>query len=223
MRVAFIKLTFTWLQTGLSDLVSAHALTGTADFHLAPVWNKIYSLSQQFSHLLVELTARLLIFLLLYPGYPIIRHVCFYKRPTCPSIRFFLALPERGYKKKMAAPIDRYKQVLLTRVLALLAVVPCFNPSVDVMDNHMHRPDLYHPALLTSTDNSQPVNSVFVYLNGMVCNRRCKCAMALAIVKDRSDHKRSLLLSSGIEPNPGPRRPKFPCLICKKACKGGQP
>ena len=29
----------------------------------------------------------------------------------------------------------------------------------------------------------------------------------------------TLLLISGIEPNPGPRRPKFPCSICSKACK----
>ena len=28
-----------------------------------------------------------------------------------------------------------------------------------------------------------------------------------------------LLLISGIEPNPGPRRPKFPCGICSRACK----
>ena len=174
----------------------------------------IYSLSQHFSHLLVEFTARLLIFLLLYPGYPIIRYVCFYKRPTCLAIRLFLVLPERGYKKMMAAPIDSCKQVLLTRILALCAVVPCFNPSVDFMDSHMYRPNLYHPALPISTDYSQPVNSVFVYLNGLVSNRRCKCAMALAIVKDRSDHKRSLLLSSGIEPNPCPHRQKFPCGIC---------
>ena len=83
----------------------------------------------------------------------------------------------------MAAPIDICKQVLLTRVLALLAVVPCFNPIVDFMDSHMHRPNFYHPALSTSTDYSQPVNSVFVYLNGLVCNHRCKSAMALAIVK----------------------------------------
>ena len=120
----------------------------------------------------------------------------------------------------MATPIDKCKQVsysltiLLTRVLALLAVVPCLNPSVDFKDSHMHRPNLYHPALPTSTDYSQPVNSVFVYLIGLICNRRCKCAMALAIVKDRSDHKRSLLLPSDIEPNPGPQHPKFPCGIC---------
>jgi hypothetical protein len=28
-----------------------------------------------------------------------------------------------------------------------------------------------------------------------------------------------LLLLSGIEPNPGPRPPKYPCGICKKAVK----
>ena len=29
----------------------------------------------------------------------------------------------------------------------------------------------------------------------------------------------SLLLKGGIESNPGPRRPKFPCVMCSKACK----
>jgi hypothetical protein len=43
----------------------------------------------------------------------------------------------------------------------------------------------------------------------------------LSFNKDRSAHKLYLLLLSGIEPNPGPRRPKFPCGICGKACKTG--
>lgn len=38
---------------------------------------------------------------------------------------------------------------------------------------------------------------------------------------DIASHKILLLLMSGIEPNPGPRRPKYPCGICKKACKLG--
>ena len=43
----------------------------------------------------------------------------------------------------------------------------------------------------------------------------------LSFNKDRSAHKLYLLLLSGIEPNPGPRRPKFPCGICGRACKTG--
>ena len=39
--------------------------------------------------------------------------------------------------------------------------------------------------------------------------------------KDRSAHKLYLLLLGGIEPNPGPRRPRFPCGICGRACKTG--
>ncbi|KAL8610898.1 hypothetical protein ACOMHN_056753 [Nucella lapillus] len=31
-----------------------------------------------------------------------------------------------------------------------------------------------------------------------------------------------LLLISGLEPNPGPRRPRFPCTVCSKACKANQ-
>jgi hypothetical protein len=38
-------------------------------------------------------------------------------------------------------------------------------------------------------------------------------------IKDRSKQQLILLLLSGIEPNPGPRRPRFPCTIRQKACK----
>ena len=38
-------------------------------------------------------------------------------------------------------------------------------------------------------------------------------------VHERSTHRLILLLLSGIETNPGPRRPRFPCTICQKACK----
>ena len=123
----------------------------------------------------------------------------------------------------MAAPFDRCKQVLLTRVLVLLAVVPCLNISAEgniLLTEHPHTSPLSPPALI---DLQQPVNSIFVYMNEMVPTHRCCCALDLTVAKDRSDCKRSLLLSSGVEPNPGPRRPKYPCGICKKACKGGQP
>ena len=39
------------------------------------------------------------------------------------------------------------------------------------------------------------------------------------ITKDRSTQQLILLLLSGIEPNPGPRQPRFPCTISQKACK----
>jgi hypothetical protein len=40
----------------------------------------------------------------------------------------------------------------------------------------------------------------------------------LFTVKDTNSHHLVLLLLSGIEPTPGPRRPRFPCGICDKAC-----
>ncbi|CAG2188875.1 unnamed protein product [Mytilus edulis] len=40
-----------------------------------------------------------------------------------------------------------------------------------------------------------------------------------SIARDRSSDRLLLLLLSGIETNPGPRRPRFPCTICQKACK----
>ena len=38
----------------------------------------------------------------------------------------------------------------------------------------------------------------------------------------RTSHKHILLLISSTEPNPGPRQPRFPCVVCKKACKANQ-
>ena len=34
-------------------------------------------------------------------------------------------------------------------------------------------------------------------------------------------HQLTLLLISGLHPNPGPRRPRFPCGVCSYACKTG--
>jgi len=39
--------------------------------------------------------------------------------------------------------------------------------------------------------------------------------------RDKASHHLILLLLAGIEPNPGPRQPRFPCGICNKACKLG--
>ena len=48
-----------------------------------------------------------------------------------------------------------------------------------------------------------------------------KRARYTKVVYDRSVLRQSLLLRSGIESNPGPRQPKYPCGICTKACKTG--
>ena len=39
------------------------------------------------------------------------------------------------------------------------------------------------------------------------------------VAKERSTQIFIQLILSGIEQNPGPRRPRFPCTICQKACK----
>ena len=38
----------------------------------------------------------------------------------------------------------------------------------------------------------------------------------------QTSYKHILLLISEIEPNPGPRRLRFPCVVCKKTCKANQ-
>ena len=43
------------------------------------------------------------------------------------------------------------------------------------------------------------------------------------LLKDKnSAYIKLLLLIGGIERNPGPRTPKYPCAICDKACRWGQ-
>ncbi|CAC5398880.1 unnamed protein product [Mytilus coruscus] len=54
--------------------------------------------------------------------------------------------------------------------------------------------------------------------------KSCKKHMQLTqqkfkTIRERSTQRLILLLLSGIETNPGPRRPRFPCTICQKACK----
>lgn len=41
----------------------------------------------------------------------------------------------------------------------------------------------------------------------------------LVVNKDSHSHRLVMLLIGGVENNPGPRRPRFPCTVCSKACK----
>ena len=59
--------------------------------------------------------------------------------------------------------------------------------------------------------------SVDVYFWLRYCRHRY--LRHLPITRRKGPHMITLLLISGIEPNPGPRRPKFPCSMCSKACK----
>ena len=65
------------------------------------------------------------------------------------------------------------------------------------------------------TDNGNLTKCV---LSFPLPNKRMRYAK---VVYDRSVLSQSLLLRSGIESNPGPRQPKYPCGICTKACKTG--
>lgn len=51
---------------------------------------------------------------------------------------------------------------------------------------------------------------------------RYRLARSRLLSYERGSHRLILLLLSGIEPNPGPRTPRFPCGICSKACKNNQ-
>lgn len=42
------------------------------------------------------------------------------------------------------------------------------------------------------------------------------------VINDTTYFRSLLLVLAGVEQNPGPRTPKYPCAICSKACKWGQ-
>jgi hypothetical protein len=59
--------------------------------------------------------------------------------------------------------------------------------------------------------------TVNVYYWFLYSKHHTQCILFTA--KDTSSHHLILLMLSSIELNPGPRRPRFPCCICDKACK----
>lgn len=65
------------------------------------------------------------------------------------------------------------------------------------------------------TDTVTPADNVYYWLQHI----KHRSHPTPLIYKDRSSYRLVLLLLSGIEQNPGPRRPRFPCGICTKACK----
>ena len=60
-------------------------------------------------------------------------------------------------------------------------------------------------------------SQLFVWLR----HNRHRLLRNVPLYSDRKAHRMTLLLISGIHPNPGPRRPKYPCGVCGYACKTG--
>ena len=67
------------------------------------------------------------------------------------------------------------------------------------------------------TDSFSVSAHVVIWLRG-----RHKRAKHQQLVMERNSHMMIMLLMSGIELNPGPRVPRFPCVVCFKACKANQ-
>lgn len=80
--------------------------------------------------------------------------------------------------------------------------------------NNVPYKDCQNLSFVTHRDLSNGLN-VFYWLRHVKHRRLSKSINGL----ETSGHRFILLLMSGIEQNPGPRHPKFPCGICKKACK----
>ena len=73
----------------------------------------------------------------------------------------------------------------------------------------------------TTYSVSETITSVYTWIAHRKRNRLTR--HQLLTINNAPLHQRlSLLLISGIEPNPGPRTPRFPCTICKRACKTNQ-
>ena len=81
--------------------------------------------------------------------------------------------------------------------------------------------NVLNPVIIQSPEchNAWPSlqSHIFVWLR----NVRHKLLRNVPLSYDRRSHQMTLLLISGLNPNPGPRHPKYPCGVCGYACKTG--
>ena len=115
-------------------------------------------------------------------------------------------------------------------IYIILAVLLLLHQSITVQHIDLEPLQIYHINCEQLGDTicginlyltSQPVNPLttnIVINNWYQINKK---KFNIIVTEDRSVHRLILLLLSGIEPNPGPRTPRFPCTVCKKACKDG--
>ena len=82
-----------------------------------------------------------------------------------------------------------------------------------------HEPE---PYTVTSVVEHNVSSSLQIFLWLRHCKHRLLRHSPTSLSVDRSSHRLVLLLLSGLETNPGPRMPRFPCVVCRKACKTNQ-
>ena len=80
----------------------------------------------------------------------------------------------------------------------------------------------YNPVILQQNLHASSPEQTTIHFYLWIKHFRHKLTKNLTLSCDRSSHKALLLLLSGIETNPGPRQPKFPCGLCGRACKTNQ-
>lgn len=109
--------------------------------------------------------------------------------------------------------------LLLLSRLALLCKLPpeCgdFSSSPQTLYNVSRPVIVEQPESFCNWPSLQ--TSVFVWIR----HSRHRLLKNVPLASDTKVHKMTLLLISGLHPNPGPRRPKFPCGVCAYACKSG--
>lgn len=119
-----------------------------------------------------------------------------------------------------------------TYILSVLLIVAktLDYQSVDIVNRYypfvLNKTDIYHELcygvniMLSESCIAQPAQHLINIYYWLHRNKYSDTRQVLT-TRDKASHHLILLLLAGIEPNPGPRQPRFPCGICNKACKLG--
>ena len=102
---------------------------------------------------------------------------------------------------------------MFSRVILLLLTANLHRQSIDTSPTHQYPIQDYSYSLQTV---NQTPDSVSIYLYNKLVRGNVNHEYNPSFVR------LMLLVLGGIETNPGPRPPKYPCAICGKACKWGQ-
>ena len=124
----------------------------------------------------------------------------------------------------MAAPIrplvnKHFGNYLTCYIIIGLSLLVCNDQNLFIQfpDEVLHPTEPAHVLSSLQTIPHPPDLCLYYWMRHV----RCRWLIDRPVIKDRSTLCIILLLIGGIESNPGPRRPKFPCGICGKACKLG--
>jgi len=137
-----------------------------------------------------------------------------------------------GFISSNTRDINHFYNKMFHQTITILTLLIWTHQSVRV--NHIRLTPLitYHLPINGCTNNNltganiylseqynSPITTAVQIYHWFKDRKHHKLKSLLPTIKDRSSQQMILLLLSGVEPNPGPRKPRFPCTVCQKACK----